>query len=128
MEVGIKAGILNWSSVPLKLVIAKVTFITKRSEGRDYVSGMCAGEHYSQTRKKGEIGRDQIELPLFHCFINYVLKEFGLQDSMMWFHLTQGRIILPDESDSWERISIGFENSFRVSAKQYLILKRSIII
>lgn len=37
----------------------------------------------ARPEKMGGIGRDQIEFPLFHCFINYVLKEFGLQDGMM---------------------------------------------
>lgn len=106
--------------------MVKVSFITKRSEGRHtYLRNV----QRSIIARPGKWeGLAEIKQNAHCCFTNYVLKEFGLQDSMMWFHLTQDRIILLDESDSWERICIGFENSFRGSAKQHLILKRYIII
>lgn len=111
----------------LKSVIVKFAFITKESENR-YLSQECEQKSTTAGPEKQEI-LAEIKWTPHHCAIVPIkYSKSALQDSKMWFRLTHDKIIPTNESDLWERICVGFENSFAVSAKQYLILKRCIII
>lgn len=108
----------------LNQVIVKFAFITKRSENRYYLPQKCEPKSTIAGPGKWETLAEIRQNPHSCTLIPVKYSESGLQDSMMQFHLTQDKTITTDESHPWERICVGFENSFAVSAKQHLRLKK----
>lgn len=123
MEFGIKLG-----KHALKSNYGYVSFITEKSENRYYLSQECGQKSTIAGSEKWERLAEVRWNPHCSTLVPIKFSGTGLQVSMMWVLLTQDRIISHDESHSWERICVGFENSFGVSAKQHLILKKNIII